>query len=95
MTTPKNEKQITIYGEAEFIFLNQRDTAFGELTASSFFETSIISSVKTFTSQVLDVGEYPASSQALVISPLFTKRQLRNFCCPSVNIFFFSGSKFI
>ena len=28
--TDKNEKQITIYGEAEFIFLNQRDTAFGE-----------------------------------------------------------------
>ena len=26
----KNEKQITIYGEAEFIFLNKRDTAFGE-----------------------------------------------------------------
>ena len=26
----KNEKQITIYGEAEFIFLNERDTAFGE-----------------------------------------------------------------
>ena len=30
MITPKNEKQITIYGEAEYIFLNQRDTAFGE-----------------------------------------------------------------
>ena len=30
MITPKNEKQITIYGEAEFIFLNERDTAFGE-----------------------------------------------------------------
>ena len=30
MITPKNEKLITIYGEAEFIFLNQRDTAFGE-----------------------------------------------------------------
>ena len=28
--TDKNEKQITIYGEAEFIFLNERDTAFGE-----------------------------------------------------------------
>ncbi len=28
--TDKNEKQIQIYGEAEFIFLNQRDTAFGE-----------------------------------------------------------------
>ena len=26
----KNEKQITIYGEAEFSFLNERDTAFGE-----------------------------------------------------------------
>ena len=28
--TDKNEKQIQIYGEAEFIFLNNRDTAFGE-----------------------------------------------------------------
>jgi len=30
MITPKNEKLMTIYGEAEFIFLNKRDTAFGE-----------------------------------------------------------------
>ena len=30
MITPKNEKLITVYGEAEFIFLNKRDTAFGE-----------------------------------------------------------------
>ena len=30
MTTPKNEKNITLYGEAVFIFLNERDTAFGE-----------------------------------------------------------------
>ena len=30
MITPKNEKLITVYGEAEFIFLNKRDAAFGE-----------------------------------------------------------------
>jgi len=30
MITPKNEKLLTVYGEAEFIFLNKRDTAFGE-----------------------------------------------------------------
>jgi|TARA_B100002003_G_scaffold101705_1_gene94565 hypothetical protein len=30
MITAKNEKNITLYGEAEFIFLNKRDTAFGE-----------------------------------------------------------------
>ena len=30
MITPKNEKQITIYGTALFSFLNERDTAFGE-----------------------------------------------------------------
>ena len=30
MNTPRNEKNITLYGEAEFIFLNKRDTAFGE-----------------------------------------------------------------
>jgi len=30
MITPKNEKNITIHGEAVFIFLNERDTAFGE-----------------------------------------------------------------
>jgi len=30
MITPKNEKPLTIYGIAEFSFLNYRDTAFGE-----------------------------------------------------------------
>ena len=30
MITPKNEKLLTIYGIAEFSFLNSRDTAFGE-----------------------------------------------------------------
>jgi len=30
MITPKNEKNIQIYGEAEFVFLNKPDTAFGE-----------------------------------------------------------------
>ena len=30
MITPKNEKQITIYGTASFSFLNERDKGFGE-----------------------------------------------------------------
>ena len=30
MITPKNERNITLYGEAEFIFFNTPDTAFGE-----------------------------------------------------------------
>ena len=30
MITPKNEKQIAIYGEAEWIYFNTPDNGFGE-----------------------------------------------------------------